>query len=48
MGIEELLYNADVFRCEGEYDEAISLYQRAVALVGGCSNLKYRHETRIY
>lgn len=48
MDIEELLYNADVFRCEGEYDEAVSLYQRAIALAGDCSNLKYRHETRIY
>lgn len=46
--IEELLYNADVFRCEGDYDEAIGFYQRAVALIGDNRELQYRYETRIY
>ena len=48
MDIEELLYNADVSRCEGEYDEAISLYQRAAALAGDNKDFKYKYETRIY
>lgn len=48
MDIEELLYNADVFRCEGDYDEAISLYQRAVVWVEDCRDLSYKYATRIY
>ena len=43
-----MLYNADVFRREGDYDEAISLYQKAVVLIEDHIDLKYRYETRIY
>lgn len=48
MGIEELLYQADSFRRDGEFDEAINLYQEANNLIKINKEFKYKYASKLY
>jgi len=48
LEIEELLYQADSFRREGEFEEAIDLYQEVINLINANIEFEYQYASKLY
>lgn len=48
MEIEELLYQAEGFRCDEKFEEAINLYQKAAELIRADKKFEYKYASKLY